>query len=70
MPSVSATHGWIRIAQARQELEAAGYYTEYTDGNATVYVRCTVNGMASRLYSKGGLVSPRSVKRLINQIKP
>jgi hypothetical protein len=69
MPSVSSTHGWIPIAQARTELEAAGYLTEYTPGNAALYVRRTAISFPSRLYSKGGLVSPRSVQRLIKKIK-
>ena len=63
MPAVTATHGWITVAEARKQLEAEGLLVA-EHGNA-IYVRQYANSFPNRLYSKNGLVSPRTVKRLV-----
>ena len=73
MPSVSPTHGWISVFDAVEQLHAAGLLTEYAGPDSlscgSLYVRTSPNGPPSRMNVDHGLVSPRTVGRLIKRLQ-
>lgn len=73
MPAVSATHGWIDLFDAIDQLKAAGYLTEYAGPNSlscgSLYVRTSPNSPPSRMNVDFGKVSPRTVQRLIKKLQ-